>query len=188
MLFEAPAEDHNDLMLLIVEGERRLLEMFGLPCTLSHSKTLQYCALKQDLALLDVELLYSQLGAAAEEYLLGPVTTDIELLEQAQEKKLYIDEVLPLMSLKLKAEPYYLYLYLEFFLKDLISARLFLEEVKIVQQNNLSSRLHELSKDTDWQGSAEYQDLAEYGLMYMESFLNDYTAFETKFYEQALNT
>lgn len=184
MQSEHSAEALNDLLKRIIEGEHELLRGFGLPYTLINSKLVQYYASKNNLTLWDIDFLFSKLKLVAAEYVLEPVASDIQLLTVAQEKMLHIDDVLPNMNLKLKREPYYLYLYLEFFLKELISPRLFFEELKIVNSNNLASRLHALSKKIEWRDYEEYHQLTKYGLKHLEDFLSNWEEFEQNLYQK----
>lgn len=179
------ADDLNELLLLVIESEELLLRKFGLPCTLSYSKLLQEYSLKSALKLDDVSALYSALASLADEYLLSPVLSDIDLLIEAQKKKIYIDEVFPQLSLEIKAEPYYLYLYCEFLLKGRLSAVDFMNEVLLVKKHDLSQRLQRLTEgDNMAMAAAEDTEICSCGLNYLNHFLQGYKEFENKFYRE----
>ena len=167
-------EDLNELMLLILEGEEQILQSFGLPCTLGNSSLLQIASLNENFGLADIRQLYRQLGEEAGRYLGGKVQTDLQLLEIAQKWGLYIDEVLPQTSMKLKAEAYYHFLYAQYFLPGSISPECFLKEIRIVAKNDLATRLYRLSGDPAWQTGEEYGKLAGFGLSYLQEFMEGY--------------
>lgn len=170
----------------IVESEGRLLDKFGLPCTLSRSEILQKHSLIIGLSLADVWSLYSWLKEEANQYFLSATVSDIQLLSDAQKEKVYIDEVLPQTSLGIRAESYYLYLYYELLLKDKIGPQLFVEEVRKVKENHLSQRLHSLLVLEGAARNKEHQILAGYGLKHLDEFLEGYPIFEAEFYKSTI--
>ena len=180
-------EDLNELMLLILEGEEKILQSFGLPGTLSNSSLLQITSLNEDLSLADIAVLYRQLREEADRYLEGKVLTDLELLEVAQKWGLYIDEVLPQTSLKLKAEPYYHFLYAEYLMTGILTPERFLKEIRIVAENDLSIRLHRLIDDPAGKESEEYRKLAGFGLAHLAEFVEGYGDFKKKDQVSAIN-
>ena len=167
----------NDLMLLILEGEEKILQSFGLPAILSYSSLLQIKSLKVNFDLADISVLYDELNSEAKLYLTGSVKTDLELLNMAQKRGLYIDEVLPQLSLKLKAESYFHFLYDKCFLPGIITAQNFLEEIRIVSESKLSLRIHQLTNDPNWIQNDEYDQLSEFGLVYLLDFMAGYANF-----------
>lgn len=171
-------EDLNELMLLIAEGEEKILQSFGLPCTVNNSLPLKIYCSDPDFGLADIPLLYEELRVEAKRYLTGSVLMDLQVLKFAQQWGLHIDEVLPQISLRLKAEAYCHFLYVEYFLPGSISPATFLEEIRVVANNKLATRIHLLSLDAGWRESSEYKLLFGFELNYLQEFLEGYAEFK----------
>lgn len=170
-------EDLNELMLRILEGEEKIMQSFGLPSTQCHSSLLHLASLNPHFGLSDIEALYGELQERADRYLSGNVLSDLQLLEMAQKWGLQSYEVLPQTSLKLQAEPYYHFLYVEYFLPGHLSAQSFLEEIRIVAKNKLATQIYVLTINLQWKDCRDYALLSEYGLVYLDEFLEGYADF-----------
>lgn len=173
-----PREDLNDLMLKLTFTEKEILIHFGLPHTFQYSELFQNLGLKEDFKLSDIDDLLEEIRETAEIYLTGQVITDIDLVRMAQKHALDIEEVLPELSFKLDIEPYYIYIYINFLLADLMSAEDFLEELKIIQVNDLSHRLNLVSQNKSLMLEEEYKELLGYNLKCFEDFLENYNGID----------
>lgn len=171
-------DDLNDLFLLTLEGEEKILQSFGLPFTPNNTLPLKIYCSDPDFALADIPLLYEELCQETRRYLTGSVLTDLQVLKFAQAWGLPVDEVLPQLSLRLKADAYSHFLYVEYFLPGSLSPATFLEEIRIVSTNKLSARLYLLTLDRDWRESSEFKLLSGYELNHLHDFLEHYSEFK----------
>jgi len=168
-------EELNGLMVKMILAEKEILNHFGLPHTFQYSELFQFLGLKEDFEMSDIDDFLQELKESAEIYLTGQVITDLELIRMAQTKALDIEEVLPELSLKLDLEPYYIYIYVNFLLKNLISPEDFLKELMIINQHDLSFRLNLVSQNKSLMMEEEYKSLFNYNLKCFDSFLSDYS-------------
>lgn len=171
-------EDLNGLMVKMILGEKEILNHYGLPHTFQYSELFQFLGLKIDFEMSDIDDFLLELKQNAEMYLTGQVTTDIELIRMAQINALDIEEVLPELSFKLDMEPYYIYIYVNLLLINLISPEDFLEELNIIHQHDLSFRLTLVGQNKSLMEKEEYQDLLNYNLKCLDKFLSDYNGIE----------
>ena len=165
-----PDEELNDLMLLIIEWEDYVLQRFGLPSVLKYSQILQIHSLSDHLTLISISTIHFRLMCEAEEYLTGDTLTDIELLKRAQNNQSLIDDVLPEISFKLKAEPYYIFVY-DMLLRKHISPQSCLEEIRIVSENHLNERILNLKQHDGSVPTQEFGALLDFELKYLDRFL-----------------
>jgi|GEM_PF-4817518 len=129
-------EDLNTLLVSMLDTERRVLQHFGLPCTLQFSGYLQLLALKDDFSIADITVMLEELEAEAILYLTSPVLTNIEFLTMARAKRLAIDDVLPILNPNLRADPYNEELYQTQFLTGGLSATDFLKQFRLASPDN----------------------------------------------------
>lgn len=168
-------EELNGLMVKMILAEKEILNHFGLPHTFQYSELFQFLGLKEDFEMSDIDDFLQELKESAEIYLTGQVITDLELIIMAQINALDIEEVLPELSFKLDMEPYYIYIYVNFLLKNLISPEDFLKELMIINQHDLSFRLNLVSQNKSLMMKEEYKSLFNYNLKCFDSFLSDYS-------------
>lgn len=171
-------EQLNDLMVKMIDIEEKVLAAFGLPVTLTNGQQFQFLGLKDEFDLNDIDVFLKDLEQQAIAYHNSTPNTDLELIKRAQDQYLYIDEVLPETSLKLKAEPYYVFVYEEYLLTRRVTPETFLEEIRNVAKNDLSMSLYKLSTMPDPCSSELYATLNEYNLLFLDPFLTYYPEFE----------
>lgn len=167
-------EDLNGLMLKVKVAEQTILTHFGLPFTFKYSDLFQTLGLKDNFNLIDIITFLDELKDEAEKYLTGPILTDLKLLEEAQRNNWDIDDVLPELSYKLKPEPYYFFIYERYFQKKLVRPEDFLEELRIINDFDLSLRLNFLSRDNTLILQEDYKELWSYDLRFFQQFLDEY--------------
>ena len=177
----SPNDDINYLMLQMVEIEEEILSHFGLPFTLAYSEILQELGIKNDFTFSDITACIENLESEAKEYFNRPVISDIEILRKAQELEIDIDYVLPELTLKLLAEPYYNFCYYFLFIQRKITPELFLEELKSVVKNKRSRMLTNIvnKKLSSYKNDEEYRLLKNLGLKYLDVFLENYHTFDS---------
>ncbi|WP_152439938.1 hypothetical protein [Arcticibacter svalbardensis] len=167
-------EELNDLMLKMVETEQALMTYYGLPFTLKYSELFQFFALKEDFVLADIAEFILSLEEAANEYILQPVLTDVQLLQQAKENSLKAEDVLPELSLHLQPQHYYLFLYDVLFLQEDIDAAAILQEMQLVSENQIAGRLHLIGIDNMLLAEEDNNDIWEMGLQFLGDFMGGY--------------
>lgn len=171
-------EKLNVLMIKMIDIEEKVLGAFGLPVTLTNGQQFQFLGLKDDFKLSDIDEFLENLKQEATDYLTSAALTDLQLIKRAQDNNLYIDEVLPETSLKLKAEPYYVFVYDEYLLTRRITPQTFLEEIRIVAQNKIGMAIYNLSKVDDPYSTELYEKVAACNLLFLDPFLTYYPQFE----------
>ena len=173
-------EETNYLMVRMVEIEEEILSHFGLHLTYNYSEIFQELGIKDDFKLSDIPVFIEQLEYEAKKYFNRPVLSDIELLRKAQKIKSDIDYVLPELTLKLLAEPYYNFCYYFLFIQEKITPELFLKELKIVVNNACSLRLSNLvnKRLLNYKKDKEYLLLKKLGLQFLDVFLENYHTFD----------
>ncbi|MEO6850526.1 MAG: hypothetical protein ABI166_07845 [Mucilaginibacter sp.] len=175
-------EELNHLMLSMTEIEEDILTHYGLPCTFAFSDIFQELGANEDFTFTDINICLAKIELEAKLYFSEPILTDLELLRKAQIEQIEIDEILPELSLKLKAEPYYIYCYYNHLLKYNTTEELFLNELRLVVENNCSMPILNLAenKKSNFKKDKSYQELSRIGLNFLESFLKDHSSFDYK--------
>jgi hypothetical protein len=165
-------EDLKYLMVRVVEIEEEILSHYGLPLTFNHSDILQELGIKDDFKLSDINSCIEHLEQIAKKHFDSPILTDMELLRSAQESRLDIDNVLPELTLKLYAEPYYFFCYYFLFLPKKITPELFLEELKSVVNHKCSDKLTRLVEQnlSDYSTQWDYHEVKIIGLHFIDIF------------------
>lgn len=175
-------DELNHLMLSMTEIEEDVLAHYGLPCTFTFSDIFQELGVKENFALADINTYIARIELEATQYFSEPVLTDLELLKKAQIEQSEIDEILPELSLKLKAEPYFIYCYYEILLEYNTTEDLFLRELKLVVENDCSMTILNLaeSKKSNFKKDKVYQKLSCIGLTFLDDFLKNHSSFDYK--------
>ncbi len=184
-----PNDDTNYLMVQMVEIEEEILSNFGLPLTLNYSEIFQELGIKDNFKLHDILACIENLESEAKKYFNRPVVSDIELLRKAQELEIDIDYVLPDLTLKLLAEPYYNFCYYFLFIQRKITPELFLEELKTVVKNNCSIMLTSVvnKRLLSYKNDKDYLFLKSIELKFLDIFLENYHYFDDKRLEYLKN-
>ncbi len=170
-------EELNDLLKLIQDWEVKNLQNFELSNLNNYPALLRINSFEDDLEPFEIAELYEKLKFESGKMPELSVNKDLKILKTAQEKALFIGSVLPNLSYKLKSEAYYRYIYNELFLKKEVDPEQFLEELRVVSEHNLAERLRVLSLSADKFECEEYKDLKNYGLKFIDKFLEGYEAF-----------
>lgn len=169
-----PGDDLNELYDKIFYAEKDTLDHFGLPQTDYFLDILSTLVHRKKIKLKHFDHFLKDLKAEADKYHLGPIHSDLKLLQLAQSYKLVIGKVLPELTLRLNSEPYYVYLYYAQLLKGLASPAEILQELKIIQENNLSLKLCQLSENKNLLDNPDYQELFNYDLKFLKTFLSEF--------------
>ena len=182
-------EEMNHLMLTMTEIEGDVLTHYGLPWTFTFSEIFQNLAIKENFTLNDINVCIAKIELEAKSYFSEPVLTDLELLKKAQIEQIDIDEILPELSLKLKAEPYFIYCYYDIFLEYNTTEELFLKELKLVVDNDCSMSILNLAeiKKNNFKKDKIYQRLNNIGLAFLDSFLKNHSSFDYKQMKKSLH-
>lgn len=169
-----PGDDLNDLYDKIFYAEKDILDHFGLPQTNYFLDILSTLVLRKNIKLKHFDHFLKDLKVEADKYHLGSIHSDLKLLELAQSYKLEIGKVLPELTLRLNPEPYYVYLYYAQLLKGLAGPAEVLQELRIIQENELSLKLCQLSENKNLLDNPKYMELFEYDLKFLMAFLSEF--------------
>ncbi len=165
-------------MLTITELEEEILSHYGLPFTFEFSDVLQELGVNNKFDLAGIATYIEKLEQTAKGYFNRDILTDIRLLERAQQLQIEIDCVLPELTLKLYAEPYYDFCYYFLFLKNEITPQDFLDELKLVTTINCSNKLSELVNGGFISTMHKNcNDLKNTSLRFIDTFLQNYNYF-----------
>ncbi|MEO8796140.1 MAG: hypothetical protein ABI390_11785 [Daejeonella sp.] len=170
-------EELKDLLKLIQDWEIKNLQNFDISNVNGYPELLRINSFDDDLEPFEIAELYEKLKLESGKVIEVTSNKDLKILKTAQEKQLFIGSVLPNLSFKLKSEAYYRYIYANMFLKKEVDPQQFLEELRVVSEYNLAERLRVLSLSADKFESKEYGELKNYGLKFIDQFLDGYETF-----------
>lgn len=176
-------ENHDDELIKeflseVFEIEEEILQKFGLPFCDRFSKLMQKEALRQDISLATVKILFKNLKSESKIYMASPVLSDLKLLENAKEYNTRYDDVLPELSFKIRCEEYYTFIYNICFLKNHCSTQTLLSEIAIVKENRLSLVIQNLTDEVFWTIHKDYLNLSKFNLQFLDDFLKNYQDFK----------
>lgn len=164
---EGEPENNGDLFEEILEIQERILENFGLPT--NHPVYENYLYFKNPPTDHEIFNRMKLLHKVAIDYLMNNVTTEIQLLKDAQESQRNTFHVLA--ELSLPTHVYMIFVYEEILLKRRDMLENILQEFRFANQPDILNRLGRLEEEELNDENATVQIFEDIGLNYVRQFV-----------------
>jgi hypothetical protein len=168
---QQPGENQEKLQERSEKIEQDILKLFGLPNSFKFNVMLYDFARNEVLSDELIEETINTLRESAEQFLLKPVVSDIQLLSNAQRDELDAFDVIA--ELGAPSHDYTIFLISEMLLERGETPADVLEELHKVMQFNCLDDLFILSQSMDYEKNRLYPKIQSYNLKYADEYLKD---------------